>query len=215
MDTLYAGLQRTTDATTEPVTGAEVREQMNVSGSESLITRNIKTARIKAEQFMRRALITQSWTMTLDGWPGVAYEDFWQGADPTVPSAAPAYVTMPYPQLQSITSVTTYDQDGDATAVTVDDYFYLDTTSEPGRLCLLAGQGWPYDTRNYAQIVIVYVAGYGDASGDVPEDIRSGIMMHCAWLCEHRGDELNVDGQMGLAASGAMQMYRPSRVIKV
>ena len=209
----YSGLRRTTDATVEPLTYSDVHDLLQTSGSETFISGLITTARMVAEQFMRRALITQTWTMSLDSWPSYG-NDWWESFHSTQRDAHAGYIELPYPPLSSVTSVTTYDDAGTGTAITLADYFTQDTNSEPGRLALRSGASWPTDDRTVNQVVIVYVAGYGAAGSSVPRAIRHGMLMHINWMYEHRGDE-DVDMQDGLRRSGAASVYSPWRIERV
>ena len=119
------------------------------------------------------------------------------------------WLELPYPPLQSVTSVTTYDTNDNPTVVTVADVFIVDTNKEPGRLALRSGQSWPSDTRQVVRIEIIYKVGYGDAAEDVPEDIRMGIINHALWKYEHRGMQ---GCGTGLLASGAAAEYAEHRI---
>ncbi|NIP96558.1 MAG: hypothetical protein GWO24_25240, partial [Akkermansiaceae bacterium] len=86
-----------------------------------------KAARTLAEQVQGRALITQTWDLTLDGWP------------------AKGYFELPRAPLQSITSIKYYDEDD--TEATVDSgTYFVDIASEPGRVVLNSGESWPSTT---------------------------------------------------------------------
>jgi hypothetical protein len=211
----YQGLRRTTDATVEPVTAGDAlwvaHSRLRGGGEEALINMYLKSARKDAEKNMGRALISQSWTLTLDRWPGTQ-GDWWEDLHNPASDRSDTWVELPNPPLISITSVNTYDVDDVATPITVADVFYVDTNREPGRLCLRSGQSWPSDTRLCSRIEIIYKAGYGTTVDDVPEDIRLGIMQHGMWEYEHRGA---VDCGNGLLRSGAEAKYAAHRIWKL
>lgn len=210
----YRGLRRTSEPAVEPVTAASAEwvahSRLRGGGETALVNMYLKAARIDAEKNMSRALITQSWTLTLDRWPGT------QGERPAlhepVFDRSDTWVRIPYPPLQSVTSVKTYDVDDVATTVTVATVFYVDTNREPGRLCLRSGQSWPSNNRLTSRIEIVFEAGYGNVATDVPEDIRLGIFQHGMWLYEHRG---GVGCGFGLHESGAEALYSAHRIWKL
>jgi uncharacterized phiE125 gp8 family phage protein len=121
------------------------------------------------------ALITQTWELVLDNWPGVE-------------------LRLPKPPLQSVTSIQYYDID-DNPAVTVDSSTYLvDADSWPGRICLRDGQSWPSVTlREIGGVVIRFVAGYGDAD-DVPAPIRQAMQLILSDWYENRENTLIMPG---------------------
>lgn len=169
----------TTAPTVEPVTLAEVKKHLRLATTDAeaaaytseddLLNRLITVARTQAEQETGRAFITQTKTMYLDGWPD---EDF---------------IRLPYPTLQS--AAVTYrledDDDYDETLSTVD----TDIVSEPGRVVLQPNESWPSGTLYTDRpIKIVFVCGYGDDADDVPENIKSAILLKISDLYENRGE---------------------------
>ncbi len=203
-------IKRTTPPATTPVTVKQAQDWLGVSGDDAILRRLILAATGMAERYMRRALITQTWTMAIDEWPGgvVDWWDAWHAV--TQVEGGEDVLELPYPRLQSVTSVTTYDVDDTASSVTVADYFIVDTNAEPGRLVLRSDQAWPADTRIGVRAEIVYVAGYGSDDADVPDDIKQGLLNLVTWQYEHRGD---CDAGSALAKSGATGYLGPHRVM--
>ena len=169
----------TTAPTVEPVTLTEVKKHLRLATTDAeaaaytseddLLNRLITVARTQAEQETGRAFITQTKTLYLDEWPG--------GKE----------IRIPYPPLQSAT--VTYrledDDDYDNTLSTVD----VDIVSEPGRVILQPGESWPSGALYPDKpIKIEFDCGYGDAATDVPEGIRSAILLRITDLYEHRGE---------------------------
>jgi uncharacterized phiE125 gp8 family phage protein len=122
-------------------------------------------ARIMAENYTRRAFITQTWELMLD------YKDVFKNYD---------YVMLARPPLQSITSITTYNDVGAGLVQNATSYF-ADVYSEPGRAVLKTGYVWNY-TRMHNGMLIEYVCGYGDAASDVPQDIIDAITEAAAYF---------------------------------
>ncbi|MCK9437463.1 MAG: head-tail connector protein [Synergistaceae bacterium] len=169
----------TTAPESEPVTLTEVKKHLRLATTDAeaaaytseddLLNRLITVARTQAEQETGRAFITQTKTYYLDAWP-----------DET-------FIKIPYPTLQSAT--VTYrledDDDYDETLSTVD----TDTVSEPGRLVLQPNESWPSDALYTDRpIKIVFDCGYGDAAANVPENIKSAILLKISDLYENRGE---------------------------
>ena len=178
-----------------------------------LIEGMLRTAILQCEAFTGRALITQTWTAYLDYWPSdYASEDIWEGyrdgAETQLFTPLRA-IELNHSPLQSVTSITTYDDADSGTAYASANYF-VDTASTPGRLVLRNSAAMPITTRAANGIEIVYVAGYGDDQGDVPQSLRDGILRYVAHAYEHRGEDLTADGLR--AASGSAIIWQADRV---
>lgn len=88
---------------------------------------------------------------------------------------------LPFPPLQSVSSVKYYDDDEVLQTMSAGDYSVI-THTEPGYIELgYDDEEWPTDLsdRKYP-IVIEYVAGYGDTYADVPMGLRLWMMMTIA-----------------------------------
>ncbi len=138
------------------------------SSEDDLITALIVTAREFAEDYQKRAYITQTWDMFLDRFPR------WNR------------IEIPLPQLQSITAITFFDVD-DTEATFSSDKYFVDTQSEPGRVVLNDGETWPQEILRPANgVKIRFIAGYGDAATDVPTQTRTAIKLLIGHLYENR-----------------------------
>lgn len=173
--------KRTTDPAVEPVTVAEMDQFLrgdNVieSVDGTLVESLIVAAREYVEEFTRRALITQTWTMYMDRWPQTQDPlGWWDGVrEGSISSGDARSLTLPIGPLQSVKSIKTFDQDNNETLFPDTNYF-LNTTATPGEVILNTGVVWPTFTRNRMGIEVVYVAGYGDAATDVPSPLRMAI----------------------------------------
>lgn len=158
--------------TVEPVALDEMKNHARIDhdGDDALIASLITAARQWAEQYTRRAFIAQTYQMTLDA------ED-----------AHDRSIRLAYPPLIAVNSVELVDEADVATTLGAENYF-VDTMSEPGRLVWKSIAPWPIALREVNGIVIEYVAGYGDAAGDVPEAIKLAIKQIAAHWYEHRGE---------------------------
>jgi len=151
----------------EPVALDEMRSFLRVdqTGEDEAIAALIAGARIHIEAQARRALITQSWRATLDGWP-----------------ADGRLLLTPAP-LQSLTAARVYDEDG-STRTADPQAFVLDRGGSS-----LAFMPWalPAPGRSALGIELDFVAGYGDTALDVPEPLRQAIRLLVAHWYENRG----------------------------
>lgn len=152
----------------EPVTLDEAKAQcrQTLSVDDTYITGLIPTARRKAEKDSGKAFITQTLTAGLDRWP------------------PDGFVELPYPPLQSVTSIKYVDDDGDEHTLSTDVYG-VDT--KRARVYLKNNQSWPSDgLRNFDPITITWVAGYGDAADDVPDTYKHAIKLLISHWYENR-----------------------------
>lgn len=169
----------TTPPSLEPVSLLEVKLHLRLAVDETsataynqednLLTALIKTAREKVEQYMGRALITQTKKMYLDRWPGGNAK------------------AIPYPPLQTVTSVK-YRPVDSATYVDFTGY-EVDKVSVPGRIVLNPNVSWPSDVLHPLNpIEITFTCGYGATSASVPAAIRSAVLLMVSDMYEYRTD---------------------------
>lgn len=148
-------LTRTTDAAAEPLTTAEAKLFLRVDHStdDTLIDALVKAARQQVQADTGRALVNETWTMTLD----------------VAPSGG-APILVPIAPLSSVTSITAYATD-DTSSTVATSVYRVDTASVPGRIVLKDGQSWPSGLRPKNALSVVCVAGYGASASaitDVP-----------------------------------------------
>lgn len=188
------GLTLVTGPIAEPVTLAEVKlwARIDVAADDDLITALITAARRLLEQQYGRALLTQTWTLSLDEFPGGSgwYWSWldgrpsrYQGTDYSRP-----VIYLPRPPCVSVTSVEYID--GGGTLQTLSSTLYqVDTTQEPARIAPAYGCVWPVTRCPQTQAVrVTYIAGYGDAPGDVPETIKTALKLTVASWYAQRED---------------------------
>jgi len=177
-----------------PVTVAEMCDFLVVpeGQDDALILSFIYAATDQMERYLRRALITQSLRLTMDGFPGYDYDAITRlGAGVHEPVHIASIiggmgeVDLPRGPVQSVT-ITTFSRSNISSVVDPQSYF-LDTAGE--RIVLNESATWPDNLRDRAAVQVDYVAGYGDAA-DVPPAIRQGIkqmvaaMYECRQVCE-------------------------------
>lgn len=165
MDDIRCEWVLVTPPTEEPVSLDELQSQLRDWTENQLgLVRSYGVAgRQKAEEYMFRGLMTQTWKLTLS-----AFEDvMW------LPMAAP---------LQSVTTVKYYNTDGTLTTLS-STYYTVDTVSRPGAVTRAPGQAWPsvQSDRLSGAVEITYVVGWADADS-VPERIKQGIRGYVAYL---------------------------------
>lgn len=148
-------LSLTTAPASEPVTVTEFKSLLAYSGSDldTLFGSHLLAARQWCEQYTWRQFITATYTLTLRDFSEVIY--------------------LPRCPIQSVTSVKYYDESDTLRTVSTDDYDVQIGT--PALIRNAAVAGWPVVDDRPEPVEIVFIAGYGDASTDVPEPIRVAI----------------------------------------
>lgn len=177
-------LRRVVNPATNPVSLDEAKLHLAIDTTftkfDSLISFHIAAATSKIEQYTNRGLVTQTWELTLDSFPGRFVE---------LPMAAP---------LDSIISVTFTLADGTIETIAGNRYI-SDTGKEPGRLVLKPDTDWPsVDLYPSSAVKIRYVVGQPDT--DVPAIFKAAILLYVGFLFEHRdASELKSNTQNGRA----------------
>lgn len=143
----------------EPITLQEAKNHLNelLADYDDTISALIKAARVAAENYTGRALITQTLGLAIDVFS--------------------KQIEIPKPPLQQVNSITYIDESGQPQILSPSVYV-VDTKSTPGRVVFNSGQSWPATLSIPSAIVIEYVSGYGDNPGDVPESIRQGMKLY-------------------------------------
>lgn len=174
----------------EPVLLADAKQQARIdtTADDTLVGYLITGARQWVEQYTGRALITQTWQLWLDFWPG-AMELWWDGVrqGPVTGLDRVSYIVLPRPPLVSVNSVQYFDNTDTGTVWDVSNYF-VDTIRSPGRVALRLGAVWPVPERLTNGIMVEYIAGYGGDGTSVPEAIKTAIRQLVAHWYEYRGE---------------------------
>jgi len=165
----HFALTQTVAPTIEPVTIQEAQAHLRQEDQQEVgyITALITAARMHAEAYTQRSLNTQTWRFKLDSWP-TGY-----------------CLSLPRPNLISVTGITYVDTDGTTQTLAADQYL-VDAASEPGRVEPAYGVCWP-DVRSQAgAVTITYTAGYGATRALVPQPIKQAILILIGQWYENR-----------------------------
>lgn len=182
--------------------------RVDTSDDDAVIASYVTSATEAIKQHLRLALLTETFVLKADGFAYAGADDRMLALGPGVHTVSRPYVLgggetldVPFPPLQSVTSVVTYDRSNNAS--TFDGAKYQ-VDLQSGRIYLNEGQVWPSNLRAQDAVQVTYVAGYG--SGSIPAPILQAIRDYVAQLydgCEgmtaeikrqlapyRRGDEL-------------------------
>jgi hypothetical protein len=232
----FSALRLKTPPAVEPISLAAARLQIKMDSDfeDVLINEGIAAARRDAENFLRRSLVTQTWTLAYDEFPDgsgggrhldAAYVDYYRDF---------RIIPIPRPPLQTISSIKyigrrdaldpTRDSAYDAATRlhTLDPAHYqVDALSEPGRIAPITSEFWPFTDLNLLSpalnsVQVEFIAGYGDAAtvaSFLPNAIQAMKMM-LAHLFENR--EAVITGLRAAAIEiplGARDLLWPDRIV--
>ena len=163
----------------EPITTAEAKTHLNISSSthDTYIGTLITSARRQVETYLNRALITQSWKVYYDCWKHELLIPFGR-LQVVSASPGPASPVVKY-----------YDINGTQQTLTESDYYWVVTTTDPGRIVRKYDATYP--ELQYGRpdaIEIAFTAGYGAAATAIPDEIKHAIKLLITNYYEHRGD---------------------------
>jgi uncharacterized phiE125 gp8 family phage protein len=166
-----------TDESTLPVTHTDVKALGRIDGSDEdeLIKSFILEATEHAEKYTRRALVNREFTLKVDK----VNDSIFAGGGSLMGNQVDIY--LPKGKIQSVTSVTVYDDDNVGT-----DYTGYQLDDNNGRIVLKDGVYWQNAQRNVAAIEVVYTAGYGASPASIPFGLRMIIRKHALSLYENR-----------------------------
>jgi uncharacterized phiE125 gp8 family phage protein len=197
----------------EPVSLDEAKAHLRVSTSDTddLISIYIRAAREYCEGpygFLGRALVTQTWRLTLDEFPA--------GSGFSASSwCSQGEIQIPLPPLQSVTSVA-YDDANSVEQIVSPALYFVDTVSQPGWL-LPVNASWPTPLNAANSVRITFVAGYPastdsppDLAANVPFNVKAAMLLMIGNMFENREDA--VAGIINALPFGAEALLRPHRI---
>lgn len=193
-----------TDQATDILLLADVKAFLRIDGpdDDALLTMLIGAAVDAAEKYTRRALRRLVLEVTMDGFPFADDEALARLGSGTF-QMPPSYVLgetsdidLPYPPINSITSITTFNKSNVSAVVSASAYIL-----DGFRVSLNDGFTWPTDLRERAAVKVRYAAGYGASA--LPASIKLGMMQHLVAMYECR-----TGCDMPDAARGLMDQYR-------
>lgn len=171
-------LERVTGPAAEPITAAECKAQLRIDGTDedTYIAALIAAAvsYVDATGLLGRAIITQTWRQ----------------------SGRPLNrLAIRLPTVQSLSAVKYYDADNTLQTATLSDFRLIGSRDwayvEP------VGS-WPSTFDRPDAVQVEFVAGYGDAAGDVPASVRHALILLVAHWFENREPEVVGSGSKSL-----------------
>lgn len=155
------------------VTVAEAKEQLLIDSGDQdgYIDVLIQSATKLVEQRTSRQLLTATWELQMDQFPGG--------------NLSSEIIEIRRAPLASISSVQYIDGNGDTQTFAASKY-NVDTSSEPGRIEPIEGEIWPVTQRRVGAVTITFTAGYGTDAANVPDDAKHAIKLLVSHWFENR-----------------------------
>lgn len=155
-----------TAPTKEPITLQEAKDNSRVVGDsdDSIVSEQIVAARAWVEGYIRRALLTQTWELYLNEFPGC--------------------IKLPHPPLQSVTWIKYVDTDGVEQTLGGSEYSVY-SQNEPALIVPAYGKNWPSSRDELNAVRVRYLAGWQNPA-DVPGPIKQAIKLLVGHFYEHR-----------------------------
>jgi hypothetical protein len=193
-----SGVSIVTGESVDVVTTAQIKSNLRIASSDSTHDTQIEICRDAsisvAKEYLQKSLMNRTLKLSLDNIPfadsilpdkeGITTGPFLEYRQRSV--------NLPFSPLVSVSSVKTFDDSDNATTMASSRY-YVDTSSEYGRVILRTGETWDDMLRVGNAIEITYVAGYGTITTSVPAGIRQGIIVLASHYFEN--PEMVIKGQ--------------------
>lgn len=158
-----------TPATSEPITLAQAKKQVELPTNETAhddhLELLIQAAREQVEADCNQQFMTGTWRQVYDGFR----EDFWLSRKP----------------IASVSSITYYDSTNTQQTLSTSVYG-VDLTQ--GRITLSYGQVWPVPYDRWDAVTVTYVSGT-DIATSVPAAARQAMLLLIGKWFENRGDQ--------------------------
>lgn len=188
-------LELVTAAAAEPIDLTLARSHLRIphEQDDAYINQCIRAARDAGEIITERRFMTQTWRMYLDAFPDSGRA-----------------LLIPYPPLQSITSITYVDENG-TTQTWASSNYVADTAHEPAWLRLAYGQVWPATRVQPRAVTVTFVCGYGDAGTDLPPSLLQALLISMSKAFEFREDVIT--GTIATEIPGMDRIWWPHRIL--
>lgn len=150
-----------TPAAVLPVSMVTAMRALRVlQGDADLAEFYLQVATEKVENYTARALVTQTFLLSLPCWP------------------TRRRLELRRTPLSEVTSIKYYPEDGSAQAVLDPSNYRVCTNSEPGYIEFVDGITFPdIDTSRFDAVEVTFVSGYGTKENEVPSLLRAAVLM--------------------------------------
>jgi uncharacterized phiE125 gp8 family phage protein len=188
---------------------ADVKPYLRIDSTDqdTVLARLLKSARISAEQYMRRALVNRTFRLTFDKFPGSWPYSYGFGSSLLSPYRE---IHIPICPLVSVESFKMVDMTtGELVTLDPATDYQVSLSSEPGRIQPGYGKAWPIARWVLDGGQIEFTAGYGDTQAspvvgvNPPEPILTAILLTIGHFYENRESQ-----EIPKAAENLLMPYR-------
>lgn len=199
----------TVEPATEPIAYADAALYLKVDSDDGQadLERLISVARRMVEDFTGRALLTSTWKLTTDAWPGYKTPDYWSG--PSLGAWAGRVIQLDRSPLATVESVKYYPASGASQATLSSGTYHVLTGPTPGLVVLKSDQSWPdlYDQPDAVEIT--FTAGVATAA-ELSPALLQAVYLVLAHLYENRTPVNigNIVNEIPMSAKHLLESYR-------
>lgn len=170
------GLTVTSAPSLEPVTLEEAKLFCRIDSPDfdGVLSREITAARQHFERITGRAVVTQTWRLTMDRFPGGCQSPVTDGDQFVLPGG----------RVASVTSITYVDTDESTQTMSASDY-RVDTDQIPCRIEPAFGEVWPSALEITGSVKVTYVVGVAVTA--VPAEYKQAILHAVAYSYDRPG----------------------------
>lgn len=171
------GLTVTTAPTLEPVSLEEAKLFCRIDSPDfdGVLKREITAARQRFERVTGRAVVTQTWRLTLDRFPDGCQSPVTDGVQFVLPGG----------RVASVTSIT-YVDTAEATQTVSSSDYRVDTDQIPCRIEPAYGEDWPVALEITGSVKVLYVVGVAVTA--VPDEYKTAILHAVAYAFDRPGE---------------------------
>lgn len=168
---MQGSLKLITAPTVEPVDLTQALLHLRITNNEehALVINLIKAARRWCEDFAGLSFVNTTWDYSLPDFPG-----------------GDGVIVLPRPPLVSVTHIQYVDANGTTQALAASTDYTVNTYSEPGEIWPAYGTAWPGVRDVPGALVVRFIAGFGSAAADVPENARQAVLLMIGHFYENR-----------------------------
>jgi uncharacterized phiE125 gp8 family phage protein len=162
------GVALVTAATQDALTLAELRAWLRIDGtaSDTTITALLGAAVEMVERDTGQVLLSSTFKMVLDGWPG------------------DGVIRLPRHPVTAVSEIRHRNTDGDWQVIDAADYV-LANVRNPPRIGLTVGASWPPVASQIGAVEITFVAGYANPAA-VPKNLTMALRLLASHWNENR-----------------------------
>ena len=166
IQTPWGRIVTTTAPVSEPVSLDRVKRSLgldNVRDFDTTLQELIKSASQAVSNDLGRALITTTYTLYLERWPG-------------------REIQLPYPPLLAVDSIKYWGESTETLDTFSSSSYTVATSGDPGIVWLNQNKDWPELMDRPTPVEVQFQAGYGADIDDIPGSIQAAVTMTAAYL---------------------------------